>query len=69
MTAKPARREAPEKLGNCRSWGQGDGLRRLEAVAQAVEGKMNGLGGGVLMETWSWAGSKKTGGWDRVLRK
>lgn len=47
----------------------GDGLRRLEAVAQAVEGKMNGLGGGVLMETWSWAGSKKTGGWDRVLRK
>lgn len=46
MTAKPARREAPEKLGNCRSRGQGDGLRRLEAVAQAVEGKMTGLGRG-----------------------
>lgn len=46
----------------------GDGLRRLEAVAQAVEGKMTGWGG-ALTETWSWAGSKETGGWDRVLRK
>lgn len=47
----------------------GDGLRRLEAVTQAVEGKMTGLGRGALTETWSWAGSKETGGWDRVLRK
>lgn len=68
MTAKPARREALEKLGDRPAGvGGGDGLRRLETVAQEAECGMTGWGtNGDLEQGWE---ARRWEGWDRALRK